>query len=123
MTTTGDTAAHDRRAGEEFAPPASPPALPARTVAGVGVSAGVVGGAVMIAWEMIAAEIAKEPTVVAGIGSSAWTPVTAIASFVLGVDALSASFSSGAIVLGLFFHLAVSSALGVAWTAALVCVL
>lgn len=123
MTTTGDTAAHDRRADEEFAPPAPPPALPARTVAGVGVSAGVVGGVVMIAWEMTAAEIASEPTVVAGIGSSTWTPVTAIASFLLGADALSASFAPGAIVLGLLIHLAVSAALGVAGTAALVWVL
>lgn len=123
MTTAGDTVALDRGAGEDYFEAAPAPALPARTVARVGLSAGVAAGAGMIAWEMTAAEIAREPTVVAGIGSSTWTPVTAIAAFLLGVDALSAAFAPGAIVLGLLIHLAVSAALGVAGTAGLVWVL
>lgn len=123
MTMAGDTAALDRRGGEDHAESAPAPALPARTVAGVGLRAGLAGGAVMIAWEMTSAEIAMEPTVVTGIRSSAWTPVTAIASFLLGVDALSAAFAPGAIVLGLLVHFAMSAVLGVAGTAALVWVL
>ncbi len=123
MTTAGNTATLDRRAGEDYAESAPAPAMPARTVVGVGLRAGVAAGAVMIAWEMTAAEIAREPTVVAGIVSSTWTPVTGIASFLLGVDALSASLAPGAIVLGLLVHFAMSAVLGVAGTAALVWVL
>jgi hypothetical protein len=77
----------------------------------------------MIAWEMLAAEIASEPTAVSGIASDTWTPLTAIASFVLGTEAFTGSFAVGSIATGLVVHLVVACALGVAGVAALVYVL
>ena len=92
-----ESATVDRRAGEEHLAAEPAPALSARAVVGVGVRAGLGAGALMIAWEMLAAEIAAEPTAISGIGSSTWTPLTAIASFVLGTDAFSGSLAIGSI--------------------------
>ena len=113
----------DRRAGEEYIAAEPAPTLPARTVVAVGVRAGLGAGAAMIAWEMLAAEIASEPTAISGIGSDTWTPLTAIASFVLGIDAFTGSFVIAPIALGLVLHLAVAAVVGVAGAAALVYVL
>ena len=113
----------DRRAGEEYIAAEPAPTLPARTVVAVGVRAGLGAGAAMIGWEMLAAEIASEPTAISGIGSDTWTPLTAIASFVLGIDAFTGSFVIAPIALGLVLHLAVAAVAGVAGAAALVYVL
>lgn len=118
-----ESATLDRRAGEEHRDLAPAPALPARAIATVGARAGLLAGAAMIAWELTASEIASEPTALDGIQSSTWTPVTAIASFVLGTDAYSGSFAIGSIALGLAIHLVLAVLLGVVGTAALVYVL
>jgi hypothetical protein len=118
-----EAATLDRRAGEDLrqAPPA--PALSMRAVVAIGARAGLGAGVAMIGWEMTAAEISREPTAIAGIGSSTWTPLTAIAAFLLGPDAFGASFAIGPLVLGLVVHLAVATLVGVAGVAALVYVL
>ena len=118
-----DSATVDRRAGEGYLAAEPAPALPARAVAGIGVRAGLGAGAAMIAWEMLAAEIASEPTAISGIGSDTWTPLTAIGSFVLGIDAFTGSLAVGPVALGLLLHLAVAAVVGVAGAAGLVYVL
>jgi hypothetical protein len=118
-----ESATADRPAGEDTLAAQPAPALRAGAVAGIGARAGVGAGVAMIAWEMLAAEIATEPTAISGVGSSTWTPPTAIASFVLGDEAFSGSLAIGSIAFGLLLHLAVATVLGVVGAAALVYVL
>lgn len=80
-------------------------------------AAGGAGAVAMMATLMAIAEIASEPTAVAGVDSSAWTPPTGITSFLFGADAFTASFQPLPILFGLAAHLALSllfGALGVA---------
>lgn len=70
-----------------------------------GVAGGVAGAAAMMIWLIFCAEVANEPTAVPGIQSSAWTPVTAITSFLFGIDAFHGSFAVLSILFGLAAHL------------------
>ena len=70
-----------------------------------GVAAGLVAGAAMALVLMFVAEVSAEPTAVAGIASSTWTPLTAITSFLFGADAFAASFEVLSIGFGLLWHL------------------
>lgn len=84
-----------------------------RAVAATGVRSGLVAGALMAGALMLIAEIANEPTAVAGVDSSTWTPLTGIAAFVFGTDAFSGSFAPLPILAGLVLHLAVAAGYGV----------
>lgn len=67
----------------------------------------------MAATLMAIAEIADEPTAVAGVDSSTWTPITAIAALFFGPDAFDASFAALPILFGLAVHLLVALVVGV----------
>jgi hypothetical protein len=85
-----------------------------------GVPAGLAGGAALLATAMTIAEISAEPTSNPGVYSSAWTPVTGIATLVLGADAVRGSFQLGPILLGAAIAIAYAIAAGVVGTALLV---
>lgn len=86
-------------------------ASPAAVLAAA-VPASLVAAAAMALTLTAIAEISATATAVPGIDSSTWTPVTGIASFLLGLDAVHGSFHVGAIAFGLGVHLVVGVALG-----------
>jgi hypothetical protein len=84
----------------------------------IGAYAGLVAGAVFAAHLCAIAEIASAPTTDPGIRSSTWTPLSGIASFLLGAKALHGSFWPGYVAVGLGIHLAMSvlvAVVGVWW--------
>lgn len=91
--------------------------LPARAVIRVGAVAGWWAGVGMALALMAIGEITAEPTAEAGIRSSTWTALTAIASPVFGQDAFHGSFAPLPLLAGLAMLLAVAVAAGVAGTA------
>jgi hypothetical protein len=87
-------------------------------LAGTGVAAGLGAGAIFAVHLMVIAEVASSPTTNPGITTSTWTPLTGIASFVLGPGALHGTLHPGPVFLGLALHFAMSAlvgVLGVAW--------
>ena len=82
-----------------------------------GVVAGLVGGMMMALWTMVLGAIARNPTAVAGIHQSFWTPVTSIASVVFGKSWFHGSFEFWAVFLGLMGHMMNSAMAGVAGVA------
>jgi hypothetical protein len=70
-----------------------------------GVAGGLAGAIAMAGWLMFCAEVADEPTAVPGIQSSTWTPITAITSFLFGLDAFHGDFYPLSILFGLAAHL------------------
>ena len=79
------------------------------TVLVTGVVAGLAGAVAMALWLVFCAEVASAPTPVPGIDSSSWTPLTAITSFLFGVDAFHGDFH----VLSILFGAAAHAFLGV----------
>lgn len=78
-----------------------------------GVVAGSAGAVAMALWLVSCAEVASAPTPVPGIDSSSWTPLTAITSFLFGVDAFHGDFH----VLSILFGVAAHAFLGVVFGA------
>src|SRR4051794_25483041 len=74
----------------------------------VGTACGLVAGLVFAVHLCLIAEIAAAPTTEAGIRSSTWTPLTGIASFALGRDAVHGSLHLGPVLLGIAMHLVVA---------------
>jgi len=107
--------------GAEHLPPAATAALAEgeageashAAVLAAGIGSGLAAGAAMAATAMVIGEIAAEPTAVAGIDSSTWTPITSITSFLFGVDAFHGSFAVLSILFGLGSHLVLSVAFGI----------
>jgi len=95
----------------------------AGTVVRTGAIAGLAAGMMMAMWQMVVGAIATEPTAVAGIDSSFWTPVTAIPSVILGQQWFHGSFDSGSVFLGLMGHMMNAIVLGVIGVASLVAIL
>lgn len=91
--------------------PANPRTSASSTLAAA-VPASLVATVAMALTLMAISEISAVATPRPGVLSSTWTPLTGIASFVLGMDALHGSFHVGAIAFGLAVHLAVGLALG-----------
>ncbi|GAB3394169.1 hypothetical protein [Amycolatopsis echigonensis] len=75
-----------------------------------GAVAGMIGGVVMAMWSMI---------VLAVTGSGFWTPLNLIAHTVWRSAPLGASFSVGALVIGLVIHMMMSMILGMVLAAAI----
>lgn len=78
-----------------------------------GVVAGVAAAVAMALWLMFCAEVANDPTPVAGIDSSTWTPLTGITSFVFGLDAFHGDFHVLSILFGAGAHVFLGVAFGV----------
>lgn len=67
---------------------------------------------------IVISETASAATTNPGITTSTWTPLTGIASFVLGDDALHGTLHPGPVFLGLILHFTMSAlvgVVGVAW--------
>lgn len=94
--------------------------MPARELLRAGLGAGVAAGAAMALTLMLIAEIAAEPTPVPGVSSSTWTPLTAITSFLFGLDAFAGSFQILPIAFGAAWHLLNAVVAGVVGVALLV---
>ncbi len=94
--------------------------MPARELLRTGLRAGLLAGAAMALALVSIAEVADEPTAVAGIASSTWTPLTAITSFLLGPDAFAASFEVLSIAFGLLWHLVNAALAGLVGAALLI---
>jgi hypothetical protein len=84
-----------------------------RGVSRVGAASGLLGGFVLVFHLCAIAEIAAAPTAEAGIRSDTWTPLSGIASLVLGRDAVHGSLHVGEVVLGLAILLAYAALIGV----------
>ncbi len=84
----------------------------AKELTATAVAAALPAGATMVGTLMIIAEISAEPTPVAGVDSSTWTPITAISALFFGADALHASFAPLPILFGLAVHLVMSLLVG-----------
>ena len=78
-----------------------------------GVVAGVAGAVAMALWLMFCAEVANDPTPVAGINSSTWTPLTGITSFFFGLDAFHGDFHVLSILFGAAAHVFLGVVFGV----------
>ncbi len=81
-------------------------------LAGVWLGSSLTAGAAMAATLMAIGEISSEPTAVPGIDSSTWTPITAISSFLFGIDAFHGDFHVLSILFGLGAHGAFSLLFG-----------
>jgi hypothetical protein len=92
---------------------ARPPVVAPVALVRVGALAGLAAGFVMGNVLSGIAEIASEPTAVAGIDSSSWTPPTAITSLLFGVDAFHGDFHVLSIAFGIAAQLALAAGLGV----------
>jgi len=69
-------------------------------------------GVALVGTASLIAEIAAEPTAVAGVTSSTWTPVTSVTALFFGQDAMHGSFDLGAVLFGLGTILLVSIVAG-----------
>ncbi len=87
--------------------------LAAVSVMRIGALAGMAGGMMMAVYQMIVAAIAQEPTAVAGIHQTFWTPVSGIASVVFGQAYFHGGFDVGSVLLGVAGHMANSMLFGV----------
>lgn len=99
---------------------AGPHSLSAAAVAGAALPAAAVAAAALVAGAAAIAEISNEPTAVPGVDSSTWTPITAVATLVLGRDAFHGDFAIGPIVVGGALLVAYAIAAGVLGVALLV---
>jgi hypothetical protein len=89
----------------------------------VGALAGIAGGLMYAAWQMLVAAIAQEPTAVPGIHQTLWTPPEAIWSVVFGVHHFHGSFHFIPVFGGVVAHLGNSLVLGILGVALLTAIL
>ena len=85
----------------------------AATVIRTGAIAGLAGGIVMAMWQMIVGAIAKDPTAVAGVHTSFWTPVEGIWSVIFGAGHFHGDFHLVPAVGGMMGHMMNSMMLGI----------
>lgn len=85
----------------------------------VGVAAGLAGGALAIPSLCAIAEIAANPTPVADVLSSTWTPLTGTATIVAGSSAFSGTFDLWPVALGLLLSLIAWVVIGILLTGTL----
>jgi hypothetical protein len=83
------------------------------TVVRVGALAGITGGLIMAAWQMIVAAIAQNPTAVPGIHQTLWTPPEGIWSVAFGVHHFHGSFRLIPVVGGIVAHVGNSMIMGI----------
>lgn len=82
----------------------------------VGATGGLLAGVVLVLHLAAIAEIAAAPTTDPGIRSSTWTPLSGVASLVLGRGALHGTLALGPVAVGLALLLAFASVAGTAGT-------
>src|SRR3954465_10712076 len=93
------------------------------TVVRVGALAGITGGLIMAAWQMIVAAIAQNPTAVHGIHQTLWTPPEGIWSVAFGVRHFHGSFHFIPVLGGIVGHMGNSLILGIMGVALLTAIL
>lgn len=79
----------------------------------LGAIAGMAGGMMMAIYQMIVGAIAKDPTAVAGIHTTFWTPVEGIWSVVFGVHHFHGDFHTIPVLGGIAGHMMNSMVLGI----------
>jgi hypothetical protein len=89
----------------------------------VGALAGIAGGLMYAAWQMVVAAIAQEPTAVPGIHQTLWTPPQGIWSVVFGVHHFHGSFHFIPVFGGIVGHLGNSLITGILGVALLTAIL
>ena len=94
-----------------------------RKILQVGALAGIAGGLLYAAWQMLVAGIAQDPTAVPGIHQTLWTPPEGIWSVVFGVHHFHGSFHFIPVFGGIVAHLGNSLVLGILGVALLTAVL
>ncbi len=99
--------------GPAYARQAPREGVTAASIVKAGLLAGMAAGMMMAMWQMVVGAIASEPTAVAGIDSSFWTPVTSITSVIFGLDAFHGSFHLWPVVAGVAGHMMNAMILGV----------
>ena len=87
--------------------------LSVSTLVPVGAIAGLAGGMMMAMWQMIVGAIAKDPTAVAGVHTSFWTPVEGIWSVIFGAGHFHGDFHLVPAVGGMMGHMMNSMMLGI----------
>ena len=93
------------------------------TILRVGALAGIAGGLMYAAWQVVVAAIAQEPTAVPGIHQTLWTPPQAIWSVVFGVHHFHGSFHLIPVLGGVVAHVGNSMILGILGVALLIAIL
>jgi len=94
-----------------------------RKILQVGAVAGIAGGLMYAAWQMLVAAIAQGPTAVPGIHQTLWTPPEGIWSVVFGVHHFHGSFHFIPVFGGIVAHLGNSVVLGILGVALLTAIL
>ena len=94
-----------------------------RKILQVGALAGITGGLMYAAWQMVVAAIAQGPTAVPGIHQTLWTPPEGIWSVVFGVHHFHGSFHFIPVFGGIAAHLGNSLILGILGLALLTAIL
>jgi uncharacterized membrane protein len=89
----------------------------------VGALAGIAGGLMYAAWQMLVAAIAQDPTAVPAIHQTLWTPPEGIWSVVFGVHHFHGSFHFIPVFGGIVAHLGNSLVLGILGVALLTAIL
>jgi hypothetical protein len=95
----------------------------ATTILQVGALAGIAAGLMYAAWQVVVAAIAQEPTAVAGIHQTLWTPPEAIWSVVFGVHHFHGSFHFVPVLGGIVAHVGNSLILGILGVALMTAIL
>jgi uncharacterized membrane protein len=94
-----------------------------RKILQVGALAGIAGGLMYAAWQMLVAAIAQDPTAVPAIHQTLWTPPEGIWSVVFGVHHFHGSFHFIPVFGGIVAHLGNSVVLGILGVALLTAIL
>ena len=94
-----------------------------RKILQVGALAGITGGLMYAAWQMLVAAIAQDPTAVPTIHQTLWTPPEGIWSVVFGVHHFHGSFHFIPVFGGIVAHLGNALVLGILGVALLTAIL
>ena len=94
-----------------------------RKILRVGAIAGIAGGLMYAAWQMLIAAIVQDPTAVPGIHQTLWTPPEGIWSVVFGVHHFHGSFHFIPVFGGIVAHLGNALVLGILGVALLTAIL
>ena len=94
-----------------------------RKILQVGALAGIAGGLMYAAWQMLVAAIVQDPTAVPGIHQTLWTPPEGIWSVVFGVHHFHGSFHFIPVFGGIVAHLGNALIFGILGVALLTAIL
>ena len=94
-----------------------------RKILQVGALAGIAGGLMYAAWQMLVAAIARDPTAVPAIHQTLWTPPEGIWSVVFGVHHFHGSFHLIPVLGGIVGHMGNSLILGIVGVSLLTAIL